>query len=122
MTTTYLIEPQLVFADYLQTMLAEAGLRVVATSDEIDSRDIVAHNPAAIFVDLDFFVRGGPNALCKIREASRSAALIAYSNSDDPTYTAACYISGADAVISKRDAEDRVLTTLRNVIASPSGN
>ena len=73
---TYVIEPQLVFTDYLEHLLQEAGLTVVATRNEVDGKDIAAIDPAAVFVDVDFFARGGPNALCKIRQATRSAAVI----------------------------------------------
>lgn len=118
--SAYVIEPQVVFLAYLRQILAEAGLTVVATSNQIDGKDIAAHDPAAIFVDLDFFDRGGPNALCKIRQVTRSAAVIAFSGSDDPTYAASCYISGADAVISKRDGEESVVSSLRQALAVAS--
>jgi len=116
--SAYLIEPQLVFVDYLQRVLAEAGLTVVATSNEIDGKDIAAHDPAAVFVDVDFFARGGPNALCRIRQATRSAAVIAFCHSADPTYAASCMISGADAVISKEAEIERVLSSLRQAVAA----
>jgi DNA-binding NarL/FixJ family response regulator len=123
MMSAYVIEPQFVFLAYLRQVLAEAGLTVVATSKEIDGKDIAAHDPAAVFVDLDFFDRGGPNALCKIRQATRSAAVIAFSSSDDPTYAASCYISGANAVISKRDGKESVVSSLRQALAiAPSPN
>src|ERR1700693_6610878 len=99
--SAYPSEPQLVFFDYLQRVLAEAGLPVVAARNEMDAKDVAAHDPAAVFVDVDFFARGGPNALCRIRQATRSAALIAFCHSADPTYAASCMISGADAGISK---------------------
>jgi DNA-binding NarL/FixJ family response regulator len=114
---TYVIEPQLVFTDYLQHLLQEAGMNVVATRNEVDGKDIAAIDPAAIFVDVDFFARGGPNALCKIRQASRSAAVIAFSTSEDPTYAASCYISGADAVLSKKAGKELLLSTLREALA-----
>jgi DNA-binding NarL/FixJ family response regulator len=117
---TYLIEPQLMFADYLQHFLAEAGLDVVATSHDIDSKDIAAHDPAAVFVDLYFFERGGPNALCRIRQATPSAALIAFCNSDDPMYAAACFISGADTVISKHSGTEGIMSSLRQTVAVPA--
>jgi CheY-like chemotaxis protein len=121
--SAYVIEPQLMFVDYLQQLLAEAGLTVVATSNEINAKDIAAHDPSAVFVDVDFFVRGGPNALCKIRQATRSAAVIAFCNSNDPMYAASCLISGADAVISKEAGEERVLRSLRQALsATPSAN
>ncbi len=118
MTRTYVIEPQLIFADYLQKVLAEAGMTVVATSDNVDGKDIAAHDPAAVFVDVDFFERGGPNALCKIRLASPSAQVIAISNSDDPTYAASCYISGADAVVSKQAGAERLVSNLREALSA----
>jgi DNA-binding NarL/FixJ family response regulator len=114
---TYVIEPQLVFTDYLQHLLQEAGMNVVATRNEVDGKDIAAIDPAAIFVDVDFFARGGPKALCKIRQASRSAAVIAFSTSEDPTYAASCYISGADAVLSKKAGKELLLSTLREALA-----
>ena len=116
---TYVIEPQLVFTEYLEQVLAEAGFTVVATRDQVDGKDIAAMAPAAVFVDLDFFDRGGPNALCKIRQAMPLGALIAYSTSEDPTYAASCFISGADAVISKQTGEEGVLSSLRDAALTP---
>ena len=60
---TYLIEPQAIFVPFLRRMLANAGFDVVATSPGVDSRDISAHDPAAVFVDIDYLERGGPTAL-----------------------------------------------------------
>ncbi len=117
---TYLIEPQLMFADYLRGFLSEAGFVVVATHHDIDAKDIALHDPAAVFVDIDFFERGGPTALCRIRQATQSAVVIAYSSSDDPTYAAACYISGANAVISKRAGEERLTSGLRQALLAGS--
>jgi hypothetical protein len=51
---TYVIEPQLMFSSYLERCLSGAGLEVIATNHDIDGRDIAAHDPAAIFVDVDF--------------------------------------------------------------------
>jgi DNA-binding NarL/FixJ family response regulator len=118
MMRTYVIEPQLVFADYLQRFLRGAGMTVVATRNSVDGKDIAALDPAAVFVDVDFFDRGGPNALCKIRQAARSAAVIAFATSEDPTYAASCYISGADAVLSKKAGEERLLSSLREALLS----
>jgi DNA-binding NarL/FixJ family response regulator len=115
---TYVIEPQLMFSSYLERCLSGAGLEVIATNHDIDGRDIAAHDPAAIFVDVDFFERGGPNALCRIRQAPKSAHLIAYSSSDDPTYAALCYISGANAVISKRAGEELLIAGVRQALKS----
>jgi DNA-binding NarL/FixJ family response regulator len=114
---TYVIEPQLVFTDYLRRCLFGAGLEVVATSQVIDGKDIAAHAPAAVFVDVDFFERGGPNALCRIRQATPNAALIAYSASEDPAYAASCFISGASAVISKRAGEENLISDLRKALS-----
>jgi len=113
---TYLIEPQLIFSPYLERCLEGAGLEVIATHSDIDGKDIAAHDPAAVFVDIDFFERGGPNALCRIRQATKSAALIAYSGSEDPTFAALCYISGANAVMSKRAGEDLLIADLRHAL------
>jgi DNA-binding NarL/FixJ family response regulator len=114
---TYVIEPQLVFTDFLRRCLFGAGLDVVATNQDIDGKDIAAHAPAAVFVDVDFFERGGPNALCRIRQATPHAALIAYSSSDDPAYAASCFVSGASAVISKRAGEEHLISDLRRILA-----
>ncbi|MDQ2909331.1 MAG: hypothetical protein M3R44_08295 [Candidatus Eremiobacteraeota bacterium] len=114
---TYLIEPQTVFVPFLTRLLADAGLGVVATHDDVDGKDIVAHDPAAIFVDVDFFSRGAPNALCRIRQVVRNAAIIAFSETDDPTFEAACYISGATLLLSKRSGMELLLRSLRSVLA-----
>ena len=113
---TYLIEPQTVFVPFLTRVLADAGLEVVATSEDVDGKDIAACDPAAIFVDVDFFARGAANALCRIRQVARNAAVIAFCDADDPTFEAACYISGASAVLSKRSGIDFVLRTVRELV------
>ena len=119
---TYVIEPQLVFVPFLERMLAAAGIQVVATSAEVDERDIAAHAPAAILVDVDFFERGAANALCRIRQAARYAAVIALSDIDDATFAASCYISGASAVCSKREGLEKILGALRSALGVERGS
>ncbi|MBD5653707.1 MAG: response regulator [Candidatus Eremiobacteraeota bacterium] len=115
---TYVIEPQTVFVSYLTNMLADAGLNVIATSDDVDARDIAAHEPAAVFIDVDFFERGAANALCRIRQTTRSAAVIVLSDADDPTFEAACYISGASSVLSKRSSVEQLIASVRGLARS----
>ncbi|MBC5809258.1 MAG: response regulator transcription factor [Candidatus Eremiobacteraeota bacterium] len=117
----YLIEPQLVFAQYLQRLLGSAGFEVVGTSREVDGKDIAACAPVAVFVDLDFFERGGPNALCRIRQALPSANVIAYSRSADPSYAASCYISGANVIISKDAGEELLISDVRRALSGDAG-
>ena len=114
---TYVIEPQLVFVPYLERMLRDAGMSVVATSSDVDGKDIAALQPAAVLVDVDYFERGGPHAICRIRQVAKSAAVIAFSGSDDPTFEAACYISGASAVCSKREGIDKLLSAMRRAVS-----
>ncbi len=115
---TYLIEPQLLFVPYLSRVLADAGLKVIATSVDVDGKDIALHDPAAVFVDVDFFVRGAPNAICRIRQATKHAAVIAFSDIVDPMFEAACYISGASAVVSKREGVDVALRKVRGFLVT----
>ncbi len=117
---TYLIEPQLLFVPFLKRILTEAGLQVVATSEDIDGKEIVAHDPAAVLVDVDFFERGAPNALCRIRQAVKTATVIAFSEVDDPTFEAACHISGATALVSKRFGAEQFVKALRAVPGIPA--
>ncbi len=117
---TYLIEPQTVFVPFLTRLLADAGLSVIATNQEVDPKHIVAHDPAAIVVDVDFFARGAPNALCRIRQVAREVPLIAFSESDDPTFEAACYISGASAVLSKGCGAETMLRSVRGALKAPA--
>lgn len=112
---TYVIEPQTVFVSYLTKMLADAGMTVVATNDDVDARDLAAHEPAAVVVDVDFFERGAANALCRIRQTTRSAAIIVLSEADDPTFEASCYISGASSVLSKRSTVEQLVASVRGV-------
>jgi DNA-binding NarL/FixJ family response regulator len=98
-------------------MLTSAGFDVVATSQSVDSRDISAHDPAAVFVDIDYLERSGPTALCRIREATQTAAVIALSESTDALFAATCVISGATELCSKNDGEDVLLHTLRTTYA-----
>jgi DNA-binding NarL/FixJ family response regulator len=113
---TYLIEPQTIFVPYLSRVLENGGFEVIATNAGVDSSDIAAHNPAAILVDVDFLERGGPTALCRIRDAARSAALVALSDRNDPLFAATCVISGASAVCSKSEGEDKILRALRRAL------
>jgi DNA-binding NarL/FixJ family response regulator len=115
---TYLIEPQTVFVPYLQRVLSRAGFDVVATSQNVNGRDISAHNPAAIFVDVDYLERSGPTTLCRIREVARSAQVIALSESSDEMFAATCVISGANVVFLKSDGEEKLLRALRRAVAS----
>ena len=120
---TYLIEPQFLFVPYLSRVLADAGLEVIATSDDVDGKDIALHDPAAVFVDVDFFERGAPNAICRIRQVAKHAAVIAFSELEDPTFEAACHISGANAVISKRTGVDVALRKMRGLLTpAPLGS
>lgn len=119
---TYVIEPQLVFMPFLERVLKEAGLHVIATSGDVDSKDIAFHTPAVILVDVDYFERGGPNAICRIRQAARTAAVIVFSATDDPTFEASCYISGANAVCSKRESVEKLTSALRRAIAGVAGS
>lgn len=111
----YLIEPQKLFVPYLTAVLRAGGIEVTATSDDVDGHDIVAEAPDAIFVDIDFFERGGPSTLCRIREVARRATIIAISDSNDPTFEASCYISGANAMVTKSSAADTLVRTVRNL-------
>ena len=114
---TYLIEPQTIFVPFLRRVLSRAGYDVVATSASVDSRDISAHDPAAVFVDIDYLERHGPTALCRIREAAQGAAVIALSETTDPLFKATCVISGATALCSKADGEEKLMSTLRSALA-----
>ncbi len=109
----YLIEPQKLFVPFLTAALRAGGIDVVATSDDVDGHDIVAHAPDAIFVDIDFFDRGGPSTLCRIREIARRATIVAISDADDATFEASCYISGANAMVSKAHAAETLIRAVR---------
>jgi len=110
---TYLIEPQTVFVSYLTDVLTHAGLQVVATKDDVDPRDIAVYDPAVVFVDVDFFERGAANAVCRIRQSTRTATVIVLTENDDPTFEAACYISGASSVLLKRSGADQLIAAAR---------
>lgn len=101
---------------FLERVLKDAGLQVVATSGDVDGKDIAAHAPSAVLVDVDYFERGAPNAICRIRQAVKHAAVIVFSASDDPTFEASCYISGANAVCSKRESIEKITTALRRAV------
>jgi DNA-binding NarL/FixJ family response regulator len=115
---TFLIEPQLLFIPFLKRVLGGAGLHVVASSGEVDGKELSLYDPDVVFVDVDFFERGALNALCRIRQALRSAAVIAFSDTDDPDFEASCFISGATAVISKAASTDQVLRSLRALLGA----
>ncbi len=109
----YLIEPQKLFVPYLTAVLRSGGIEVVATADDVDGHDIVAHAPDAIFVDIDFFERGGPSTLCRVREIARRATIVAISDSEDRTFEASCHISGANVVVAKSSAAEMLVKVVR---------
>lgn len=113
---TYLIEPQRLFVPFLTRVLTEAGLSVIACKDDLDLKDIATHAPALVFVDVDFFDRGASNAICRIKGVAKDAIVVAFSDSEDATFEAACYISGASAVLSKRAGADAILRAVRSVV------
>jgi DNA-binding NarL/FixJ family response regulator len=115
---TYLVEPQSLFVPYLVAQLFEGGFNVVATNIDLDLKDIVAVEPAAVIVDVDFFERGGPNAISRIRQAMRAVTIVALSGLEDPTFAASCSIAGANAVVWKRDGLDGLITGLRAATAA----
>ncbi len=115
---TYLIEPQSLFVPYLVSILCDSGFNVVATHTDLDLKDIVAVEPAAVIVDVDFFERGGPNTLSRIRQAMRSVTIVALSGVEDPTFAASCSIAGANAVVWKRDGIAGLITGLRVATAA----
>lgn len=114
---TYLIEPQTVFVPFLARTLAAAGLEVIASHHDVDGKDLGARAPAAVFIDVDYFVRGAPTALCRVREALRHAVVIALSESTDPTFAASCVISGANVLCNKKDGEDSIVRAIRTALA-----
>ncbi len=118
---TYLIEPQTVFVPYLQRVLAAAGLSVIAIHHDVDLKDLAARAPSAVFIDVDYFERGGPTALCRIRETLRNATVIALSESTDPTFAATCVISGANVVCHKKDGEESFVRSIRLAMARIAG-
>lgn len=109
---TYLIEPQTVFVPFLERVLSAAGLTVVATNHKVDATDLGAHAPRVVFVDVDYFDRGGPTVLCRIRETLHNTMLIALSESVDPVFVATCIIAGANIVCYK-DVEETFVRSVR---------
>ena len=116
---TYLIEPQAIFVPYLVRVLQRAGCEIVATSRSVDCADIVANNPSAVLVDVDYFERSGPTMLCRIRAAVESAKLIVLSEIDDALFAATCIVSGASIVCSKADGEEKLVRAIRTVVSNP---
>jgi len=115
---TYLIEPQLIFVPFLTRLLSDAGLEIVASRRDFDAKDIASHDPALVFVDVDFCERGAANALCRIQQVAKDAAVIVYTDGEDADFEAACYISGASAIVSKRAGIDALIKTVRGLLPS----
>jgi DNA-binding NarL/FixJ family response regulator len=116
----YVIEPQKLFVPYLTSVLRAAGIEVVATAEDVDGHDIVAKAPDLIFVDIDYFERGGPSTLCRIREVARRATIVAISDSNDETFAASCTISGANAIVAKSGAAETLVKAVRALGPLPS--
>lgn len=114
----YLIEPQTIFVPYLVSVLRAGGIEVIATRDDVDAQDLVNQAPDAIFVDIDFFDRGGPSTLCRIREVARRTPIVAISNVEDATFEATCYISGANAFVAKSEPAESIIRAVRSMLAA----
>jgi DNA-binding NarL/FixJ family response regulator len=112
---SYLLEPQALFIPQLERVLGEAGLEVIGTGATLHERTIVELGPELVFVDVDFLEGGGPNALCRLRDAMLSVAIVAYTSVADPLFEAWCYIAGATVVIGKWSTEAQTIEALRGL-------
>ncbi len=105
---TYVIEPQRFFLPYLEALLEQAGCAVVASRPNIDERDLRGHDPAVVFLDVDY----SENALVSIRslrEIVPAASIVVYCSKDDELFRASCYIAGASAAVSKADDDESLI-------------
>jgi DNA-binding NarL/FixJ family response regulator len=112
-----IIEPQQLFAPFLNQVLSEAGFSIVISLGTLSLDELDRNDPAAVFIDIDF-IEGDPiNALRQIRQVVPNATICAYTGRADEGWAALCMRAGANCVISKSAATSEIVAGIRRALS-----
>ncbi len=111
-----IIEPQRLFSPFLTQILSEAGFSVVATLETMSLDEIGRHEPAVVFIDIDFIDVDPIAALRHLRALVPNATLCAYTGSTEAGWAATCSRAGANCVISKSAAPAEIVEGIRRAM------
>lgn len=103
-----IIEPQRLFTPFLTQILSEAGFTVVASLETMSLDEIGRHEPAVVFIDIDFLDVDPIAALRHLRAVVPNATICAYTGDMEPGWAASCSRAGANCVISKSAAPSEI--------------
>ncbi len=110
---SYVVEPQSLFVPYLSDVLAQAQMRVVRVSTNLNVDDIRRTHPEALFVDTDFLDCDPADAVSAMRAALPSALICAYTAGEGASRADRLRYAGADCVLSKSSGQHEIAEGVR---------
>jgi two-component system response regulator NreC len=98
---------------------AEEGFSVVAEAGDVDAthRELTAHRPSLLLLDLHMPGGGSLAALPSLREASPETGILVLTMQDDPGYAREAMQRGARGYVLKEAEEADLLHAIRTVAA-----
>lgn len=111
-----IIEPQRLFAPFLNQVLSEAGFSVVISLATLSLDELGRNEPTVVFIDIDFIEVDPINALRQIRQVVPNATICAYTGRADEGWAASCMRAGANCVISKSAAPSEIVAGIQRAL------
>lgn len=111
-----IIEPQSLFAPFLNQVLSEAGFTVVTSQGTLALDQLSRNEPSVIFVDIDFIEIDPVSALRQIRSVVPSATICAYTGGTEAGWAETCSRAGANCVISKSATPDEIVAGILRAV------
>jgi DNA-binding NarL/FixJ family response regulator len=111
-----IIEPQRLFAPFLNQLLSEAGFSVVISLETLSLDELGRNEPTVVFIDIDFIEVDPISALRQIRQVVQNATICAYTGRADVGWAAACMRAGANGVISKSAAPSEIVSGIQRAL------
>ena len=111
-----IIEPQRLFAPFLNQVLSEAGFSVVMSLESLSLDELGRNEPTVVFIDIDFIEVDPINALRQIRQIVPNATICAYTGRADEGWAASCIRAGANCVISKSAAPPEIVAGIQRAL------
>ena len=114
--SAYVVGPPAVFAPYIIDALREAGITVLADTEQIDYELLRTMRPDLIFLDGDGMTLDAAIVLREIRQHARYALICVYTSQTSAPWVRRAYTSGANAVFAKYCSEDHLQPALSTVL------
>jgi DNA-binding NarL/FixJ family response regulator len=111
-----IIEPQQLFAPFLNQVLSEAGFSVVISLQSLLLDELGRNEPTVVFIDIDFIEVDPIRALRQIRQVVPNATVCAYTGRAAEGWAASCMHAGANCVISKSAAPSEIVAGIQRAL------